>query len=265
MKRKRFNEGGMPDFEREPLRDSSGNIVTDSSGQPIMSGSTPERTRTANIPPERMSTLDPSDIEDAIRGRMMTAAQNEPVKSPVRNEPVKSLVRSEYDTESGLDYSPGMGSRKPMATKPQVKPTGKIPAKPSAPVTPVTSPKPSAEDRLRQLQESDKPLETVSPEMNLLGGAALRGLKTLGAGLAAKIAPKKAPQLGFSGKRAENLTKDMGPVELATQRNRRRQLMGSQSGKDIIEMGMKKGGKVSSASKRADGIAMRGKTRGKYI
>lgn len=256
MKRKRFNEGGMPDFEREPLRDSSGNIVTDSSGQPIMSGSTPGRTRAANIPPERMSTLDPSDIEDAIRGRMMTAAQNEPVKSP---------VRSEYDTESGLDYSPGMGSRKPMATKPQVKPTGKIPAKPSAPVTPVTSPKPSAEDRLRKLQESDKPLETVSPEMNLLGGAALRGLKTLGAGLAAKIAPKKAAQLGFSGKQAENLTKDMGPVELATQRNRRRQLMGSQSGKDIIEMGMKKGGKVSSASKRADGIAMRGKTRGKYI
>jgi hypothetical protein len=29
--------------------------------------------------------------------------------------------------------------------------------------------------------------------------------------------------------------------------------------------GKKKGGKVSSASKRADGIAMRGKTRGKYL
>ena len=28
-----------------------------------------------------------------------------------------------------------------------------------------------------------------------------------------------------------------------------------------VEMGMKKGGKVSSASKRADGIAIRGKTR----
>ena len=30
-------------------------------------------------------------------------------------------------------------------------------------------------------------------------------------------------------------------------------------------MGMKKGGKVSSASKRADGIAQRGKTRGRMI
>jgi hypothetical protein len=31
------------------------------------------------------------------------------------------------------------------------------------------------------------------------------------------------------------------------------------------KMGMKKGGKVSSASKRADGIATKGKTRGKII
>ena len=31
------------------------------------------------------------------------------------------------------------------------------------------------------------------------------------------------------------------------------------------EVGMKKGGKVSSASKRADGIAVKGKTRGRMI
>jgi len=31
------------------------------------------------------------------------------------------------------------------------------------------------------------------------------------------------------------------------------------------KMGMKKGGKVSSASKRADGIATKGKTRGKMV
>ena len=30
-------------------------------------------------------------------------------------------------------------------------------------------------------------------------------------------------------------------------------------------MGMKKGGSVSSASKRADGIAMRGKTKGRFV
>ena len=31
------------------------------------------------------------------------------------------------------------------------------------------------------------------------------------------------------------------------------------------EVGMKKGGKVSSASKRADGIAVKGKTRGRIV
>jgi hypothetical protein len=37
------------------------------------------------------------------------------------------------------------------------------------------------------------------------------------------------------------------------------------AGADIMGGGMKKGGSVSSASKRADGIATKGKTRGKYI
>jgi glucose-6-phosphate dehydrogenase assembly protein OpcA len=32
-----------------------------------------------------------------------------------------------------------------------------------------------------------------------------------------------------------------------------------------LELGMKKGGKVSSASKRADGCAQRGKTKGKMV
>ena len=34
---------------------------------------------------------------------------------------------------------------------------------------------------------------------------------------------------------------------------------------DVRELGLKKGGKVSSASKRADGIASRGKTRGRMV
>jgi hypothetical protein len=34
---------------------------------------------------------------------------------------------------------------------------------------------------------------------------------------------------------------------------------------DVRELGLKKGGKVSSASKRADGIAARGKTKGRMI
>jgi hypothetical protein len=44
-------------------------------------------------------------------------------------------------------------------------------------------------------------------------------------------------------------------------RNRKKRLTEGESTSD----GMKKGGKVSSASKRADGIAQRGKTRGRFV
>jgi hypothetical protein len=42
------------------------------------------------------------------------------------------------------------------------------------------------------------------------------------------------------------------------------QIGGSAAGTPSAMM-MKKGGKVSSASKRADGIATKGKTRGRYL
>jgi hypothetical protein len=59
--------------------------------------------------------------------------------------------------------------------------------------------------------------------------------------------------------------KDMGKARLETQANKRRQLGGTSRSEDVIEMGMKRGGKVGSASSRGDGIAKRGKTRGRYI
>lgn len=236
MKRKRFNEGGMPDFEREPLRDSSGNIVTDSSGQPIMSGSTPGRTRAANIPPERMSTLDPSDIEDAIRGRMMTAAQNEPVKSP---------VRSEYDTESGLDYSPGMGSRISVA-KPPVRPVSKSPM----PARPTSKP---------PMSVGPAPMPPMS------AGPAPKPPMSAGPAPEAKPAKKanvyedRAEMMRGAGKKVRDFFSRMSKGHEFTGDGRE---SGRKKGGAI---GMKTGGSVSSASKRADGIAMRGKTRGKYI
>ena len=269
----------------------------------------------------RMSTLDPSDIEDAIRGRMMTGKLGE-VEYPANKEPAR--VISEYDTQSGLDYAPGIGSKKPMVSaKPPVKPAAVKPV-----VNPVVKPAVSsgrgasgmtaeqfeegrrkfAEDEgkrnLKRLQETDKPLERINPEASLMGGPALRGLKALGAGLAGKMAVRDAPALagllGRSKNVGETLSKDMGPVQYAAGR---RSMLQNQRGEgvitpkapprgggtdpgarrptrdelDIERMGsdyMRKGGKVkkyksggsvSSASKRADGIAMRGKTRGKYI
>jgi hypothetical protein len=49
---------------------------------------------------------------------------------------------------------------------------------------------------------------------------------------------------------------------------REREQMGQayeQAPRSSMALGLKKGGKVGSASKRADGIAQRGKTRGKFI
>ena len=43
------------------------------------------------------------------------------------------------------------------------------------------------------------------------------------------------------------------------------ELHGTTRGPKGVEPELKKGGKVSSASKRADGIAQRGKTKGRYL
>lgn len=330
---RRYQEGGdIPNIDREPLRDSSGEIVRDSSGEAIMSGSTRQR-------------------QSGPVGYLDDDIKIPPNQKPPRPAPVPSTVtpvRSEYDVQSGLDYAPSMGGRKPVAS-------GKPPVKPAAPVAPArpvsgggrgTMAGPTAEQieegrrkfaedqgrrNLERLQREDKPLERVNPEVNLMGGPALRGVKALGAALAGRMAAKEAPAaaglLGRSKNVSENLTKDMGPVQYAGKRSmlqnqrgegvitppaapfaerNKRMLMQNQRGEGVItppapvrpprgggkdpgarrptrdeldEMRMgsdymrkggrvkayKSGGSVGSASKRADGIAMRGKTRGKYI
>jgi hypothetical protein len=304
----------------------------------------------------RMSTLDPSDVEDAIRGRQMTGTLGK-VEYPNRlREAAEAAGTTGEDTGVGLLS----GVTRPVkpAVRPSVRPAVKPPVAP--PVQPVSGGgrgtmagptaaqieegrKKFAEDQgrrnLERLQREDKPLERVNPEANLMGGPALRGAKAMATGLreaadfvkqrmARSAAPSAVKQLGQSGRQAENLTKDMGPVEFAAgkrsmlqnqrgegvitppaapfaERNKR-MLMQNQRGEGVItppapvrpprgggkdpgarrptrdeldEMRMgsdymrkggkvkayKSGGSVGSASKRADGIAMRGKTRGKYI
>lgn len=301
MKRKmrRFNEGGIPDIDREPLRDSSGEIVRSSSGEAVMSGSTPIRARQYQ-----------EDIDLGRRMReqrdaeAMDAASLRPTRAPVAEaQPVMTNPRIEARGDTDLAEPSTAGfNRAPikMPAKPQVQAAVKQPP-PKVQVKPPE--KMDAKAEIERLKAYDKPLETVNPEMNLLGGAALRGLKALGTGLAAKLAPKAAkprveptiPQepakaLGMSSSKGEVATsgrdlvrrrntmeqletprkrlpfeKNMGEARLETVANKRRQLTGNRRSDDVIEMGMKKGGKVGSASSRADGIAMRGKTRGKYI
>lgn len=227
---------------------------------------------------------------------------------------------------------------KPMATKPAAQKPDAPPAGQSAPMGRTAMGKTAEQEmaaleagrkakgkaEIERLQKEDKPLEQVTPEKNLIGGVPLRGAKAMASGLkemgsylknrfGKDAAPNVAGRLGSSGKKAETLTKDMGPVEYAAgkrsmlqnqkgegvitppanpfpernkrmllqnqrgegvitppakpfpERNKRRLLNKNSRSDDTIEMGMKSGGKVSSASRRGDGIASRGKTRGRYI
>jgi hypothetical protein len=118
------------------------------------------------------------------------------------------------------------------------------------------------EEKQRQARMAkEQALETVSPESSLIGGLGLRAMKMLAQGLAGRQAAKEAAQT--MGRRME---KDITP--------RPPQLTNEplKIGRESLKLGMKKGGavkkmasggSVSSASKRADGIAQRGKTKGR--
>ena len=118
------------------------------------------------------------------------------------------------------------------------------------------------EEKQRQARMAkEQALETVSPESSLIGGFGLRAMKMLAQGLAGRQAAKEAAQT--MGRRME---KDITP--------RAPQLTNEplKIGREPLKLGMKKGGavkkmasggSVSSASKRADGIAQRGKTKGR--
>lgn len=115
-------------------------------------------------------------------------------------------------------------------------------------------------------KQAEKPgaLTTKPPR----GGEVAKGSEPKGGALA-----PKSGQLARRGKEPEQLEtpkkrlpyeKDMGPVEYAAAKNKRRLLDRDRRSDDVIES-RKSGGKVGSASRRADGIASRGKTRGRYI
>ena len=318
-KRRRFQEGGdIPDIDREPLRDSSGEIVRDSSGEAIMSGSTPRK-------PLRqvMSEMDDQQGIDLSNIRKAESA-------PVRTARIESIGDTDLAEPSTAGFS-----RTPLKTaapKVEAKPKAEVKSQPKAEVRP--PPKVDVKAEIERLKAYDKPLEGVYPEAALIGGPGLKALRTMLSGAGSKAAtqaakprvepkitqeaakattkkpgadyyyganspkmaekpgamttkPSQGGELATKGelvtkgsdlvKRREAMAqlesprrrlpfeKDMGKARLETQANKRRQLGGSSRSSDVIEMGMKRGGKVGSASSRGDGIAKRGKTRGRYI
>lgn len=123
-------------------------------------------------------------------------------------------------------------------------------------------PKETPESQYERVK-NEKGLETVSPELDVLpmgkivaGGAAaaaaLKGMSTLGKRYAAKEAAEKAT--------VDKAAKIAAGKEAA--KKSRAESSGAMKG-DVRgdELRYKAGGKVSSASRRADGCAIRGKTR----
>lgn len=169
----------------------------------------------------RESTLDPSDREDAIRGRQMMGTLGQVEYSPnFETSPV----------QFSLDYAPGMGSRKPVAA---AKPRPKPPVKPAKPFA--ATPVPTREDVPTATLSSKPPAATKPAET--------------------KPAETKKGS-SFLTPRGQDLY----------DRFKKRLTSGYEFGKKAGgSINYKKGGSVSSASKRADGIAIRGKTRGRMV
>ena len=102
---------------------------------------------------------------------------------------------------------------------------------------------------------------------------ALRGKRRpmVGAGGGAPVPPVAAPRPRPNPADAGVFTADKGiqppsPDEGPTMNVRPKTERQKKAAKDIrAAMGMKKGGSVSSASKRADGCAQKGKTKGRMI
>jgi len=153
----------------------------------------------------------------------------------------------------------GIGSKAAQAAKPRVEP--RIPQEAAKP----SPAKPPADYYYGANKPKPGAVTTTAPR-----GAevATKGSEPKGG----QLAPKSG-QLARRGKEPEQLEspkrrlpyeKDMGPVEYAAAKNKRRLLDRDRRSDDVIES-RKSGGKVGSASRRADGIASRGKTRGRYI
>jgi hypothetical protein len=105
----------------------------------------------------------------------------------------------------------------------------------------------------RSRMEREQALETSSPETALIGGPSLRAVHGAAKALAAKEGAKNL---------ARRIEPSFSAMKDITPRAKQIGKEPLKIGREPLKLGMKKGG-VVSASKRADGIAQRGKTRGR--
>jgi hypothetical protein len=249
MKKKRikFSEGGdIPDIPREPLRDSS--------GRRVRSGMDTFTKRFAYN--RSINTPDDDDEGDVVmsgstemrQGRQfpkMFDAYEEYVNSPAYREDRELGKRMRAERDAAEEES-----KKPTEVKPV-----RAPDLPKRLETEDTDEADRRREAISKLPQKDKPkpVKKKTEESKPPAGA-FRGIRSEGGNYKPSVVPdeSKAPSAGGF-----------------TKKSPKRESMfssGNTKLRDITEGRMTrfaKGGSVGSASKRADGIAMRGKTRGK--
>lgn len=148
--------------------------------------------------------------------------------------------------------------------------TGEEAPKAAKPAAPKRSMKDEAEaKRQAEMVKKEKGLERVAPELDVLPIGKIAGLATGVMGalkgmsyLGRKAAAQKAEEAAVK-KTAERAAKiEAGKQKARAARAKESGAMGDEAVSGEFRTGFKKGGSVS-ASRRGDGCAMRGKTRGK--
>ena len=199
----------------------------------------------------RESTLDPSDREDAERGRRMTGTFGQ-VEYPNRiREAAEAAGTTGEDTGVGLLS----GVTRPVkpAVRPSVRPAVKPPVAPARPMPPMSA-GPAPEKPAAPVKPA--PAATAAPARVGRAGQAAAAADVARPPAATTRKNKERESEGFLSRLKRGLTGGGYEFEGGGRE------FGRKAGGAI---GYKKGGSVGSASKRADGIAIRGKTRGKMV
>ena len=248
MKKKRFKffEGGdMPDIPREPLRDSSGRRVR--SGMDTFTKRFAYN-RSIDTPDEDDGDVVMSGSTEMRQGRQfpkMFDAYEEYVKSPAYKEDRELGKRMRAERDAAEEER-----KKPTEVKPV-----REPDLPKRLETEDTDESDRRREEVSSLSQKAKPKPAKKKEeASKPPAGAFRGTRSEGGNYKPSVVPdeSKAPSAGGF-----------------TKKSPKRESMfssGNTKLRDITEGRMSrfaKGGSVGSASKRADGIAMRGKTRGK--
>jgi hypothetical protein len=270
---KRYEEGGI-------LRDSSGNPVRSGSGEVVRTRfpegrkydeqASASMTESNDYTGRRMKSPEDEDRGDssyAPKGKMGASDigyGGGDAEAPARGatESAKTFKQSFAAARRAGDKTFEFGGKKYSTEMAAPKAKASLQNDSKTSLLHLSSSYTGNEEKQRQARMAkEQALQTVSPETALIGGGGLRAMKMLAEGLAARQAAKEAAKT--MGRRME---KDITP--------RPPQLTNEplKIGREPLKLGMKKGGavkkmasggSVSSASKRADGIAQRGKTRGR--